>query len=71
LDLLSDLNPDLVAKSDAERFLPFISSGDPPVFLESEKEFGKEGWEKPYENRWNVDLYLDLGAIEHGIRGAS
>ncbi len=70
LDILSDLAGDLVVKGDAERFLPFASSGQPPVFLESEEEFGKEGWEGPYEERWNVDLYLDMGAIEHGVRGA-
>lgn len=72
LAILRDLNPDLVAKADGERFLPFISGGGPIVFLESEEEFGKEGWgEEPYERKWNVDLYLDLGAIEHGIRAAS
>lgn len=72
LDILSDSNPNLVAKADAERFLPFVSSGSPTIFLESEKQFGKEGWgEEPYERRWNVDLYLDMGAIEHGIRAVS
>jgi DNA-binding transcriptional regulator YhcF (GntR family) len=71
LDILSDLDAGLVAKREAEAFLPFISHGDPPAFLESEREFGKEGWEKPYEGKWNVDLYLDLGAIEHGIRAVS
>jgi hypothetical protein len=71
LDILSDLSPDLVAKEDAERFLPFVSWGDPPAFLAADKEFGKEGWEGPYEDRWNVDLYLDRGAIEHGIRAVS
>jgi hypothetical protein len=72
LDLLSDLNSDLVAQADGERFLPFVARGDPNVFLKSEKEFGKDGWgEEPYERKWNVDLYLDLGAIEHGVRAVS
>jgi hypothetical protein len=71
LDILSDLSPRLVSKGVAEAFLPFISRGDPPVFLESEKEFGKEGWEGPYQDRWNVDLYLDLGAIEHTVRAVA
>ncbi len=72
LGLLSDLNPDLVAKGEVKRFLPFVSGGDPIVFLESEEEFGKDGWgEEPYERKWNVDLYLDLGAIEHGMRAVS
>ena len=38
------------------------------VYLASEKQYGKEGWETPFEKRWNIDLYLDLGAIKHGIR---
>lgn len=71
LDILSDLGPGLVRKDDAERFLPFVTGGRAPVFLRSEEPFGKEGWEGPYEARWNVNLFLDLGAIEHGIRAVS
>jgi hypothetical protein len=37
-------------------------------FLESEKRFGKEEWVENYEIKWNVDLYLDIGAIRHGVR---
>ncbi len=40
------------------------------TFLESEREFGKEGWEGPYEKRWGVDIYLDRGAIRHGVGSA-
>jgi len=36
--------------------------------LEQLKKYGKQGWEQPYETRWNVDLYLDLDAIRHGVR---
>lgn len=39
------------------------------TFLEEEKKFGKNDWEKKYEKKWNVDLYLDIGAIRHGARG--
>ena len=38
------------------------------MFLKSEKKFGKGGWEHKYEKKWNVDLYLDLGSIRHGVR---
>lgn len=38
------------------------------VFLKEEKRYGKGGWEDKYEKKWNVDLYLDIGAIRHGLR---
>jgi transposase len=38
------------------------------TFLEEDREYGKTGWEEKYEERWNVDLFLDLGAIRHGLR---
>jgi len=71
LDILSDLNGDLVKREHAEGFRRSVSHRTTPVFLESERDFGKEGWEEPYENRWHVDLFLDLGAIEHGVRAVS
>jgi len=37
------------------------------TFLETESAFGKSGWEGPYEDRWGVNLYLDRGAIRHGV----
>ncbi len=40
------------------------------TFLEEERDYGKNGWELPYEERWGVDLYLDLGAIRHGVSSA-
>jgi DNA-binding HxlR family transcriptional regulator len=38
------------------------------VFLKGEKRYGKGGWEGKYEKKWNVDLYIDIGAIKHGLR---
>ena len=38
------------------------------TFLKQEKQYGKGGWEDPYEKKWNVNIYLDLGAIRHGVR---
>jgi biotin operon repressor len=39
-------------------------------FLIQEKRYGKSGWEVPFENDWNVDLYLDRDALRHGARSA-
>lgn len=38
------------------------------TFLKEERRYGKGGWEGKYEEKWNVDLYLDIGAIRHGVR---
>ena len=40
------------------------------MFLKDDSAYGKSGWEAPYEDRWRVDLYLDLGAIRHGVGSA-
>jgi len=37
------------------------------VFLPHEREYGKSGWEETFEERWNVDLYLDLSSVKHGV----
>jgi hypothetical protein len=62
--------------NDMKRIVPFkvieifsnTISDKTVVFLKDEKRYGKSGWEKKYEKKWNVDLYLDIGAIEHGVR---
>lgn len=38
------------------------------TFLREEKRYGKMGWEDKYEEKWNVDIYLDIGAVRHGVR---
>lgn len=38
------------------------------AFLSQEKRYGKAEWEDKYEKKWNVDIYLDIGAIRHGVR---
>ena len=38
------------------------------TFLRQEKRYGKEGWEDKYEKKWRIDIYLDIGAIRHGVR---
>lgn len=37
-------------------------------FLKAEERYGKEKWVRKYERKWNVDLFLDIGAIRHGVR---
>ena len=40
------------------------------TFLKEEKKYGKGGWEHEYEEKWNVDLFIDLGAVKHGTKCA-
>jgi len=66
LDIINDIKRIIPSKI-IEKFSNNISNKT-VVFLKDEKRFGKSGWEKKYEKKWNVDLYLDIGAIEHGVR---
>ncbi len=68
LDILASVS-DFVPAGVVKRFSELVR-GRKRIFLKAEKEFGKSGWEKPYEARCNVDLYLDLGAIRHGVSSA-
>lgn len=73
LDIVNNIRP-LIDSNDIERF--HEESKGPrscprhawTIFLEEEKQYGKEGWEKPYEEKWAIDLYLDIGAIRNGVR---
>ncbi|MBU0497548.1 MAG: hypothetical protein KKG04_06295, partial [Candidatus Thermoplasmatota archaeon] len=68
LNILYDLNKQLVPYEAITKFHEHISDKK-NIFLKEEMKYGKSGWEKKYEKNWNVDLYLDIGAIEHGVRG--
>lgn len=67
LDILKSIDNKLVPASIIEMFSKYKTKYK-KIFLAQEKEYGKHGWEKPFEERWNLDLYLDLGAIKHGVR---
>lgn len=67
LDIIHDISPSLVDKKTISLFLDHAQK-KPMVFLKQLKIYGKQGWEQPYETRWNVDLYIDLDAIRHGVR---
>lgn len=63
------IDPDIIVKFHREiNELPKKSRRSRPIFLKEEKLYGKTGWESKYEEKWNVDLYLDIGAIRHGVR---
>jgi hypothetical protein len=68
LHILNDINKQLVPYKVIKKFHDNLSDKK-HVFLKNEMRYGKSGWEKKYEEKWNVDLYLDVGAIEHGVRG--
>ncbi len=67
LDIIHHLSHSLVDKKIITMFSSYVQEKT-MVFLKQLKEYGKQGWEQPYETRWNVDLYLDLDAIRHGVR---
>ncbi len=68
LDILRNIDERLVPSTAIELFHR-EKTRKRRAFLYQEKEFGKDGWEAPYEKQWNLDLYLELGGIEHGVRG--
>ncbi|MFA5102682.1 MAG: hypothetical protein WC525_05970 [Candidatus Thermoplasmatota archaeon] len=68
LNILGDINKKLVPNEIIKKFHENISQKK-YIFLKQEMKYGKSGWEQKYEKIWNVDLYLDIGAIEHGARG--
>jgi hypothetical protein len=65
LDIINDLGVSV----DGTHIDAYLDRTDDRVvaFLESERAYGKSGWEGPYEERWGVDIYLDRGAIRHGV----
>lgn len=67
LDIINDINKQIIPKNVIEKFLKNLSNKK-YVFLKDEMNYEKSGWEEKYEKKWNVDLYLEIGAIEHGVR---
>lgn len=68
LDIIFNIDRQLVSYEVIKNFHDNISDKK-GIFLKEEMKYGKSGWETKYEKKWNVDLYLDIGAIEHGVRG--
>jgi hypothetical protein len=67
LDIINDINEQIIPNKVIEKFHENISDKK-YEFLKEEKGYKKSGWEEKYEKKWNVELYLDIGAIEHGVR---
>jgi hypothetical protein len=65
LDILNSIKK-VVPASIIKKFMKNISKRR-TIFLKPLKRYGKEGWEKEFEEKWNVNLYLDIGAIRHGM----
>jgi len=70
LDILKNIDEEIISPDIIERFHKPSSKENRRIFLEEEKQYGKSGWEKVYEDTWNVDLYLDLDAVKHGVRSS-
>ena len=67
LDIINDIKKGIVPNEIVKKFHKNISNRK-YVFLKDEMKYGRSGWEEKYAKKWNVDLYLDIGAIEHGVR---
>jgi len=68
LDIINDIDDQIIPKDVIKKFHNNITDKK-IIFLKDEKKYGKSGGEQKYEKKWNVNLYLDIGAIEHGVRG--
>jgi hypothetical protein len=66
LDILNDIKK--IIESDVLLKFHNNISKRKVTFLKQEKRYGKSGWEDKYEEKWNVNLFLDIGAIRHGVR---
>lgn len=66
-DVINDIKKGIVPDKIVKIFHKNISKKK-YIFLKDEMKYGKSGWEEKYTKKWNVDLYLDIGAIKHGIR---
>ena len=69
LDIIHKLDEKLVSQKTIERFYNEKDNEKTKVWLKSEKKYGKEKMVIPYEKKWNLDIYIDIGAIRHTIRG--
>lgn len=70
LNILNDIDEEIVSDEIIEKYLGLSDGEKKKTFLKQERSFGKNGWEGEYEKKWNIDLFLDLDAIRHGVRSA-
>ena len=69
LDIIHSLAPGLVSQKTVDRFQHEKENGKTKTWLKSEKQYGNERWVIPYEKKWNLNIYIDIGAIRHTLRG--
>jgi len=69
LDIIHSLTSELVSQKTIDRFHHEKEDGKTKTWLKSEKQYGKERWSIPYEKKWNLVIYIDIGAIRHTLRG--
>jgi len=69
LDIIHSLTSELVSQKAIDRFYHEKEEGKTKTWLKSERRYGKDRWSIPYEKKWNLVIYIDIGAIRHTLRG--
>lgn len=69
LDIIHEFDAKLISQNIIDQFYHEKKNGKTKIWLKSEKQYGKEEWSRPYEKKWNLDIYVDIGAIRHTLRG--
>lgn len=69
LDIIHELDEKLVSQKVIDQFYNEKKDEKTKVWLKSEKKYGKENMIIPYEKKWNLSIYVDVGAIRHTLRG--
>lgn len=70
LEILHNIDEALVARSVIDLFKRDPSRRRHYIFLRQLKPIGKDRALHQYEKDWDLDLYLDLDGIAHGVRAA-
>ena len=69
LDIIHGLNTKLISQNIIDQFYRAKKNTKTKIWLKSEKQYGKEKWSCSYEKKWNLDIYVDIGAIQHTLEG--
>jgi CTP-dependent riboflavin kinase len=69
LDIIHGFNTKLVSQKIINQFFHEKKDGKTKIWLKSEKQYGKKKWSISYEKKWNLDIYVDIDAIRHTLRG--
>ena len=69
LDIIHKIDEKIVSQKIIEKFYNEKNNKKTKVWLKSEKKYGKEKMVISYEKKWNLNIYIDIGAIRHTLRG--